>query len=224
MLKVFLLLTGTLLLPINASFDFNVVSNSSSCDGGIKSVGIDVNEGERVFVGDVPPGLTRLSIQLRSNSDVDLQLSSGSIEIINWDTGVIQESHETSLMWNNDSITYSGYGGDGTGIGNEYIQFDDSTNNDYRIYVFGYKSGFATVNYTWDDTDDCIGEDLTSPAGSGTFSHVVNEGQVVWLGDIPMGLQDVYILVKSDNDIDLQLYDGNIAVVSSEDGILTGTL
>jgi hypothetical protein len=221
MSRIILLLAGSA-LSVSAKFDFNVISNSS-CVGGFKSFDLDINEEERAFVGDIPPGLTGLLIQLRSNSDIDLQLSSGSNDIINWKTGIINESHTTSRTWNNDSITYSGYSGDGSGAGNEYIQFDDSTDSHYNIYAYGYTSGSAIVNFTWNGNDDCIGE-VFPPEGKGAFSQSFDAGQVLWLGELPKGLQDIYIRVISESNIDLQLYDGDIAVVDSEAGLLNGKL
>ena len=179
-------------------------------------------QGVRLVVGDIPEGLEGLEISLTSPADVDIQLTSGGTEVINWQGGVLSGAGEETCSFSGDSITYSGYNGDGTGLGNEFVRFNDATSNAYTMYAYGYASGFATVEYSWTGQVGCTpgGPD---PSGSGSFQQAISQGSVVTVGDLPAGLTDVYVRLDSTADIDIQLYDGSTAVVNWQGGIIAGT-
>jgi hypothetical protein len=206
-------------LGVNGQFDFG--GGSGSCDGS-GSFQQQIQQRTRLIVGDVPVGLEGLEIKLTSSADVDIQLTSGSIEVINWQGSVINEAEEVTKTWSSDSITYSGYNGDGTGLGNEFVRFNDQVSNDYKMYAYGYDAGFATVDYSWTGKAGCTagGPD---PSGSGSFSQSIGQGAVVVVGELPAGLTDVYVRLDSTADIDIQLYDGDTAVVNFDGGFISGT-
>lgn len=196
-----------------AQFDFG-----ESCSGS-GSFEQPIAQGDTVLVGEVPSGLVGLEIQLRSSQDVDIVMNSGSTKIIDWQSGLISSAMLETSEWQSDSITYSGYNGDGSGLGNEFVRFNDETNNPYTIFAFGYDSGFATVTYNWSGKSNC--EDVPA-SGDGFFTQSISEGDVVVVGDLPQGIKDIYVRLDSSSDIDVQLYDSNVAVVDWQSGLIRG--
>ena len=188
-----------------------------------------------MLVGSIPVGLSGLEIQMTAgNTDIDLQLTSSSssslpavsTEVVNYKGSIIFESSQVTKTWNGDSITYSGYNGDGTGLGNEFVRFnDDNNHNAYQIFAYGYTPGVAAVTYAWTGqancTDDGQGLDFS---GSGVFSQEIEVGTVITVGELPAGLTDVYIRLDSASDIDIQVYDGNVAIVKRDGGLVSGML
>lgn len=205
----------------------------------------------RLIVGDIPSGLEGLVIFMTSdnNKDIDIQLTSDDVtittsddeilatEVINWGGEIITEGIETTKTWNGDSITYSGYNGVADRKGDEFVVFNAmagvGTLNSYRMYAYGYEAGMATVNYTWTGrlgcdpdaagTTDIGGGNAPDPFGSGAFQQNIAEGAVIEVGELPAGLRDVYVRLDSLSDIDIQLYDGDIAVVNWQGGHIAGT-
>jgi hypothetical protein len=195
----------------------------ASCEGGSSGTfEQQIQAGARLLVGDIPPGLIGLEIRLRCSSDVDIQLDSGSVEVVNWAGSIITESSEVTKTWSNNSITYSGYNGDGTGLGNEFLRFNDITRNSFQMYAYGYVAGFATVDYSWTGHADCTGEGDT-PSGTGSFIQRITEGSVTTIAELPGGVTDVYIRLDSTVDVDIQLSDGAIAVINRDGGFINGT-
>ena len=204
----------------NAQLPFG--DQSGSCvDGSSGSFEQQIQEGARLLVGDIPPGLIGLEIRLRCSSDVDIQLDSGSVEVVNWAGSIITESSQVTKIWNNNSITYSGYNGDGTGLGNEFLRFNDITKDTFQIYAYGYVAGSAIVDYSWSGRADCTGGG-DNLSGTATFSQRVTEGTVTTIGVIPGGVTDVYVRLDSSVDVDIQLYDGAIAVINRDGGVVNG--
>jgi hypothetical protein len=210
-------------LGVNAQFDFGG-GGGSGCDGS-GSFQQQIKKDTRTLVGDVPKGLKGLKITLTSSADIDIQLTSGSTEVINWEGSIIKEEEQVTKTWSGDSITYSGYNGDGTdgGLGHEFVTFNDEISNDYEMYAYAYGSGFAIVTYSWTGKDGCTASG-PNPSGSGSFTQNIAQGDVVVVGDLPIGLTDVYIRLESAADIDIQLYDGPTAVVKFKGGLISGTL
>jgi hypothetical protein len=216
---VLLLLILSSLGGVNGQFDFG--GGGGSCDGS-GSFQQQIQQATRLLVGDVPVGLEGLEIKLTSSADVDIQLASGTTEVINWEGSIITEATQVTKTWSGDSITYSGYYGDGTGVGNEFVTFNDQVSNDYQMYAYGYGAGFATVDYSWTGKAGCTPGGL-DPSGSGSFSQTIAQGAVVVVGELPAGLTDVYVRLDSAADIDIQLYDGDTAVVNWQGGLISGT-
>jgi hypothetical protein len=190
-------------------------------------------------VGDIPSGLIGLMISMKSDKDLDIQVTSSDVidinsedeewptEVINWTGEIITEGTEVTKTWNGDSITYSGYTGMAGSPGNEFVVFNDETSNSYRMYAYGYEAGFATVEYSWTGQVGCdpgnAGSSGPDPYGKGAFQQTIAQGAVVMVGELPAGLRDVYVRLDSPADIDIQLYDGETAVVNWQGGQIAGT-
>lgn len=214
------LLVCLLAMSVNAHLDFGRRERSCHGSGSFEQ---QMQGGMRVLVGDIPAGLSGLEVRLAAgHADVDLQLTSASAaEVVNWKGSIIWESSEVTKTWSGDSITYSGYNGDGTGLGNEVIRFNGENSNTYQIFAYGYAPGYASVTYTWTGQANCT-ELSVSPSGSEKFSQEIEQGEVVTFGELPAGLADIYIRLDSTSDIDIQVYDGNISLVSRNGGLVSG--
>lgn len=165
-----------------------------------------------VDVGEIISGLTDVSIKLASVNDIDIQLydKATGAAIIKWPDGRLNGSEKQSLNYGGLIITWSGYNGDGTGLGNEYITMRGRTDRSYLLKVYGYQAGNARVDYF----SACVG----------SFQQQINRNAVVDIGEIPTGLEDVYISLSSTEDVDIQFYDKNTgrAIVQWPSGILSG--
>jgi hypothetical protein len=47
------------------------------------------------------------------------------------------------------TVRYSGYNGDGSNLGREYIIIEGVVSTDLTMKAFGYKAGTAKVDYFW---------------------------------------------------------------------------
>lgn len=206
-----------LIASVTAQFDFGGGGGSCSGNGSFQQ---EVQAGNRLIVGDIIEGLEGLEIVLTSPADVDIQLTSGNTEVINWQGDILNSATVQTSTFSGDSITYSGYNGDGVNLGNEYVQFNDATSNEYTMYAYGYASGVAKVDYSWSGRVGCSAG--PAPSGSGSFNQAISQGSVAIVGDLPAGLTDVYVRLDSSADIDIQLYDGSTAIVNYQGGILNG--
>lgn len=218
--KMIALLCLVLIASTNAQFDFG---NGGACSGS-GEFRQQIARDARLVVGDIPSGLEGLEIAMvTTGDDVDIQLTSGETEVINWEGDIINEGSVVTKTWSNDAITYSGYGGDGINAGNEFVMFKDETSNAYRMWAYGYQPGEAVVTYSWTGQTGCTGEGGgPDPFGKGNFRQVIENGAVVVVGDLPAGLTDVYVRLDSEADIDIQLYDGDVAVVDWVGGLING--
>ena len=109
-----------------------------------------------VTVGDIPVGIDNLSIQLISDKDVDIQLydKDNGVEIIAWPNGILNGSSKQTTNYKGMNIEWSGYNGDGSGLGHEYIKISGTTTQNLTMKAFGYQAGYATVNYSWGGGDN----------------------------------------------------------------------
>jgi endonuclease I len=161
-----------------------------------------------------------VTIELQSTNDVDIQLVDqvSATEIVAWPDGILNGSGQQTTTYQGTTIVYSGYNGDGTGLGNEFIRFDSTTSRTFTMKAFGYVSGDATVNYSWTGQTGCT--DVPDPQGSGTFSQSIAQGATITVGDLPAGLTDVYVRLESTNDVDIELFDGSTAIIQWQTGVL----
>eukprot|EP00977_Amphora_coffeiformis_P016329 scaffold5017_cov171-Amphora_coffeaeformis.AAC.18 len=126
---------------------------------------------------------------------------------------------QSGTVYKGDRITYSGYDGDGTNPGNEFIEFSDATNQGYTMNAFGFSSGYAQVTYPWTGQVGCKNESM-DPKGSGFFVQNIARGSSVIVGDLPQGLEDIFIRLENTDDIDIQLYDESTPIIDWNDGIV----
>ncbi|MBW2734538.1 MAG: hypothetical protein JRH20_19295 [Deltaproteobacteria bacterium] len=107
-----------------------------------------------VDVGVIPAGISNVEIELESAVDIDIQLFDGNTIVVGWPNGLLNGADEATLEHAGVKVTYSGYNGDGTGTGNEFIRIDGTLTRPLMMKVFGYESGQATVRYRWGKKDE----------------------------------------------------------------------
>jgi len=252
LLLLVLLFSTPLLQGVSGQFDFGGNDNGNNSNHeqdlvvcyGNGTFQQQIDQGKSVVVGEIPLGLINLQIYLKSDQDVDIQLRSGETHIIDWQNGILSNDSKETKVWRGDVITYSGYNGvDGIDLGNEYVLFEDDDKhgiqNSYTMYAYGYRSGYATITYSWTDRKGCTSTDENNnnnggeeqgqgeesshdSSGSGSFSQSIPHNDIVLVGDLPAGLTDVYVRLESTVDIDIQLYDEqvDIAIINWEIGIM----
>ncbi len=202
-----------------AEFDFG-----TSCDGEGGSGNFlqyieswDNDPEKTVTVGTIPSGITDVDISLTSNEDVDIRIyDTNETPIVHWPNGILSSDKAQSTFYNNVAIEYSGYNGGGTGLlGHEYIRITGTTQKDFIMKAFGYQAGYAQVNYSWKGKE-C----------GGTFQQQILDKNIIKVGDIPPGINNLSIQLISDKDVDIQLYDKDdgTKIVVWPDGILNGDL
>ena len=202
-----------------AGFDWG----GNTCDGS-GSFEQQIPHQSVVTVGEIPVGKTGVSIALRSDEDVDIQLYDKATgdPLVQWPDGALNGANVASTTYDGLTITYSGYNGDGTGLGHEYIRLTGTTNRTLVMKAFGYAAGYATVDYAWTGTQGC--SDGPAASGSGSFDQYIQQNAVVTVGDLISGLSDVSVSLTSDEDVDIQLVDlsNGTKVVQWPDGLLSG--
>jgi hypothetical protein len=170
-----------------------------------------IEKNKVVEVGEIPAGLKNVVITLRSDEDVDIQLidkTSGD-EIISWPDGFLQDATRQTIRYRGLDIVWSGFDGDGTGLGHEYITISGWSNRDFIMRAFGYVAGYAEVDYSWEGN-----------TGSGSFEQQIDLAAVVDVGEIPAGLENISVTLTSPEDVDIQLFDqtNDYKVIGYPDG------
>lgn len=61
-----------------------------------------------------------------------------------------------------------------------------------------------------------FGKSDGNKSGTGQFAKYVPEGNRTLIGKIPMGIKDLSINLTATNDLDIELWDGDVFVVSRE--------
>jgi hypothetical protein len=176
----------------------------------------DVGWGESVAVGVITAGATDVLIDLSSLSDIDLQLWADAVALVGYATGAeLSGASQQSVDWNGATVTYSGYNGDGGGVGEEFIFIEGTLTQDLTILVSGFEAGAGDV--TWTAGSDAPGDvDLPEdvPTGAqGAADFDIAWGEVAVVGVVTAGATDVLIDLSSVSDIDLELLFGATALV-----------
>ena len=73
-----------------------------------------------------------------------------------WDndeTALLFGEGRGTTTYKNMVITYSGYNGDGTNYGNEFITVKGEVTTPLTMKAFGYAAGEAQVDYAWGLSD-----------------------------------------------------------------------
>ncbi len=102
-------------------------------------------------VGVIPAGKVNVNIKLVAPADADVQLYDGTIALVQWPSGRLSGSGKQTLEYEGMTIVWSGYNGDGTGLGHEYIEVKGEVSRDLTMKVFGYVASQADVTYSWGD-------------------------------------------------------------------------
>lgn len=218
-MKKILLLIALLITQINANFVFSECSGSGTFEQEIEYYGDSYENA--VTVGTIPAGIEGLRVELISDKDVDIRLYGANNEkIVHWPYGLLRKSYLETKLYQDVNVTYSGYNGVDLNKGHEFIEVNGSTPEEMTMKAFGYRSGYATVNYSWTGKEGCTSE----PNGTGTFQQTILDKETTLVGTIPPNINNVKINLTSETDIDIQLYgaDGTPIIAWSPTGLLSG--
>lgn len=181
-----------------------------------------------VEIGELPIGISGVEIYLTSSVDIDIQLFDKETgqKLIHWPNGILSGAGNQSFVYHGTLIEWSGYNGDGSGQGNEYIKITgnlDSSTPTTRAFImkaFGYKAGLADVNYSWNGAS-CA----DTGSGNGSFQQQIVKDAIVEIGSIPTGINNLIIQLESPKDVDIQLYDADngTAIIAWPNGRLNGS-
>nr|ABY56067.1 phospholipase A1 [uncultured bacterium pFosPlaG] len=220
-MKINLIVLISLFIASSAFAGFDWGGASCSGSGTFQQA---IARNDVVVVGDIPVGKQEVLIELRSDQDVDIQLfdKNTGLKIVQWPDGILNGPSKGTTLHGGFVIEYSGYNGDGTGSGHEYIKIYGTVDEPLTMKAFGYAAGTATVEYSWEGTENCT--EGPARSGSGTFQQDITQNAVVEVGELPAGLTNVNIDLISDRDVDIQLFDKNngTKIVQWPNGILNG--
>ena len=205
------------LWALNDGFNFSECSGSGSFEQQIQHYGGDYENA--ITVGTIPIGIEGLNIELTSDKDVDIRLyGQNNDKIVHWPYGLLSHASEGITDYQGTEVTYSGYNGFDGEKGHEYINVSGTTKVPMTMKAFGYQAGFATVNYSWTGKEGC------DNSGDGNFTQSIAHDALTLVGEIPAGIPNVEVLLKSDKDLDIQLYgeDGTVIVGWKPEGLLNG--
>ncbi|MGF1525301.1 MAG: hypothetical protein ACFCBW_00680 [Candidatus Competibacterales bacterium] len=212
------------------TFDFGL----GQCDPTAPSGGNDsferyIDRHQTVTLGTLPEGVVDVEIYLTAQEDLDIQLTDKTTgqRLIHWPNGLLNGPSLQQLDYHGMRLEWSGYNGDGHNYGNEYIRITGATTRELEMRVYGYAAGYAVVDYAWAervvDPNQCQGQGV-APRGHGTFTRTVPHQDIITLGELPPGVRDVYIELRADRDIDVQLQDATNGqrIVHWPNGLLNG--
>jgi hypothetical protein len=190
----------------------------SDCSAGNGQFDATIASQATQTIGEIPPNKRNVRIQLTSAVDVDVQLFDKDTghAIVAWPSGDLHGATQACATYQSVQYCYSGYNGDGTGAGHEWIEVRGDSNRTLVMKAFGYQAGSAGVVYTWQAVDTC------NEKGTGSFSQYIAKDAVADIGTIPADKTNVRIQLKASTDLDVQLFDGSTALVKWPDGKLNG--
>lgn len=204
---------------LNDGFDFG-----EECKGGSGSFEQQINHYQgnyenAITVGEIPAGIKDLNITLTSDKDVDIRLYAGEDKIVHWPYGLLNSFKKETTQYKDVQVEYSGYNGVEGEKGHEYIKLTGATPVKMTMKAFGYKAGYATVNYSWSGKENC-----DASQGEGNFTQSLTQDAVSLVGTIPAGIGALEVSLKSEKDLDIQLYgeDGTAIVAWKPKGLLSG--
>jgi hypothetical protein len=194
-----------------------------ACESGQGDFQQYIADKARVEVGTIPLGKANVRIDLIAGlTDVDVQLyTDDGFAIVDWEETFLNGDARECKTRNGVEYCYSGYNGVKGKKGNEYIEINGVTNEKLTMHAYGYQAGQATVLYRYSAPENCV------DSGSGTFDQLIEHEDVVVVGDIPAGKENVRIDLTSDEDVDIQLFAGSEPLVKwaseiAESGLLNG--
>lgn len=209
------------LLAAGAHAVFNF---GSDCSGGSGSFTVDLveNRNKVFFLGTLPLGLenVRVSLEAEGGADLDITLHDPFTDrksypegksVVGWckgtrcNKGVLNGGTQGEALYENTRVVYSGYNGVDGNKGKEFIEVNGILSRPLSMGVLAYKSGKATVNYSWDGDKSpcCLG---TGECG-GFFSVYLEKDQIIQLGQVSTGIENLNISLVAEDDLDLSLYD-----------------
>lgn len=200
-------------------------------EGCPKGVGVpfevDLQKGFAAVVGIIPKGKFDVWVQMEAEGDLDIQLRDvdGNQSIVKYAVCTNETACQAGILGNNNDemnatyvsldgssvkIGYSGYNGINDNPGNEWIRLYGETIVDMEVLGWAFESGVGYIQYSWGHTQTpcCLGVG----ACGGSFLRDISSdkgqfGEISDVGEIPPNVRDLYVNLKSNVDIDLQLYD-----------------
>ena len=194
----------------------------SSCESGSGEFEQYISFRQKIIVGEIPIDKKDVIINLKSLSDVDIQLidKESGHQIIAWPNGDLNGATVASTEYFDIGYEYSGYNGVNGNLGHEYIKIFGVTNRILIMKAFGYAADNATVTYSWSAVNTC------NEVGNGTFQQRIPRNNTIEVGVIPVNKVNVAIELKaqSGKDIDIQLINKNTGeeVVAWPNGLMSG--
>ncbi|MCK5854060.1 MAG: hypothetical protein KAG56_02475 [Sulfurovaceae bacterium] len=213
-LGINLLLTTALF----SGFEFGECSGTGSFEQEIHQY---QNPEDAVVVGSIPLGIKGLHIELISDKDVDIRLyGQNNDKVVHWPNGILSRDKKETKPYKDVNVTYSGYNGTDGNKGHEFIEVKGTTPSTMIMKAFGYKAGYATVNYRWTGQEECEPKE----SGEGSFTQNIIKDHTTLVGTIPPNVNNLQINLNSEKDIDIQLYgaDGTAIVSWKPKGLLSG--
>ncbi len=209
----------TTLISTSLFAGFNWGGNCSSGEGNFEQ---NIARYAKIEVGRIPVGKRNVKINLNSPVDADIQLydvKTGEA-IIDWETGLINESTEVTKVYRGVSYRYSGYNGTNGNLGDEFVEILGDTNRELILYAYGYRAGNASMEYSFEAIPTC------NEIGNGEFSQYIKRNDTVTVGDIPKGKTNIFIELKARNnkDVDIVLTDKSTGeeIVAWPNGLING--
>ena len=203
---------------LNDGFDFTGCSGSGTFEQQINYYDGDFENA--ITVGEIPQGIQGLRITLESPEDVDIRLySENGDRIVHWPYGILRKAYQETKPYRDVMVTYSGYNGVNGQKGHEFIEVNGTTPTAMTMKAFGYRAGFATVYYSWTGKEGCS----SSGTGEGNFTQEIKKDEIVTVGMIPENILNLYVSLRSDKDLDIQLYgEDGTAIIAWPNGLLSG--
>jgi hypothetical protein len=206
-LTTFYILMAALLAhpPAYAGFDWG-----DTCAPGTGSFSQEIANKARAKVGLIPAGKANVVVNLTSPVDVDIQLvdTNTGTKIVDWQGGFLAGGGASCGTFGGLKYCYSGYNGNGTGLGNEYIKITGTSNRPVTMYAYGYAPGAATVDYSWAAPENCVDK------GKGSFEQNMIKGALALVGTLPAGKENVQVALKAQSDLDIEIYHGDKVIVA----------
>lgn len=189
------------------------------CDAGNGNFTQAITEKQIVDVGEIPAGKANVRIDLTSPEDVDVQLYDKQTghALVAWPSGDLSGHGVQTTTYEGMNIEYSGYNGVGDQLGHEYISISGDITRPLVMKAYGYRAGTATVTYSYEAAANCV------DAGTGDFEQDVVMNDVIEVGRIKKDKENIRIQLQSATDLDIQLYDGPVALIKWPDGQLNGS-
>ena len=215
------LFSSTLILStqIQANFNFGECSGSGTFEQQIHQF---QNYEDAAIVGEIPSGIKGLKVSLTSDKDVDIRLyGKNEDKIVHWPYGILHKGTKETKPYQEINVTYSGYNGVGNEKGHEYIEVNGTTPVKLTMKAFGYRAGYATVNYSWTGKEGCS----PSNTGNGNFTQTLLKNTTSLVGTIPPHVNNLEINLTSIADLDIQLYaqDGTAIASWKPTGLMSGS-
>jgi len=135
-----------------------------------------VSQGRWVNALTLPEGAEDVRLSLSSSRDLDIQLYQGSQAIVAYPSGLISSGGPVEEPFGGLSIRYSGYNGDGSGPGNEYLEIDGALEADMTVYLYGYQAGNGVLSYQWEGSSSAFqgGFELIEQVPDGALAYSVH--------------------------------------------------